>query len=178
MPSKKDRLYVALYARGGSAKMPGKEDTYHWALIVGPKVEVDRSGAMVTGTRYHAKEGIHGWVFEEQTINLHPTNALLVRVMVGKIEHKDSAVDIIRETPIKPAEPGWNCVSWVQEALAALQADGKALGTSNVNWNAVRDTAMWYVEKKKAEHRFDGKGDYDPSKPPTWDLLQGRETIQ
>jgi len=52
---------MALYARGGSATMPGKEDTYHWALIVGPKVEVDKSGAMVEGTRYHAKERIHGW---------------------------------------------------------------------------------------------------------------------
>ena len=27
MPQNKDRLYVALYARGGSATMPGKEDT-------------------------------------------------------------------------------------------------------------------------------------------------------
>ena len=57
--------------------MPGKEDTYatsmscdiippnnqfsyHWALIVGPKVEVDKTGAMVEGTRYHAKERNHG----------------------------------------------------------------------------------------------------------------------
>ena len=28
MPSNKDRLYVALYARGGTALMSGKEDTY------------------------------------------------------------------------------------------------------------------------------------------------------
>ncbi|KAG9241590.1 hypothetical protein BJ878DRAFT_220797 [Calycina marina] len=177
MPSNKDRLYIALYARGGSATMPGKEDTYHWALIVGPKVEMDKSGAMVEGTRYHAKERFQGWVFDEQTINLQPTNALLVRVMIGKIERKDHAVDIIRKTPIKPGEPGWNCVIWVKEALTALQADGKALGTSNVDWNAVRDAGMWYVEKKKAEHRFDGKGTYDSSKAPTWDLLEGRETI-
>lgn len=27
MPSEKDRLYVALYARGGMPKMPGLEDT-------------------------------------------------------------------------------------------------------------------------------------------------------
>src|ERR1700679_4177436 len=110
MPSNKDRLYIALYARGGRATMPGKEDTYatsiscatippnnkfsyHWALIVGPKVEMDKSGAMVEGTRYHAKERIDGWVFDEQTINLQPTNALLVRVMIGKIERKDRAVD-------------------------------------------------------------------------------------
>jgi hypothetical protein len=138
---------------------------------------MDKSGAMVEGTRYHAKERIDGWVFDEQTINLQPTNALLVRVMIGKIERKDRAVDIIRKTPIKSREPGWNCVIWIKEALAALQADGKALGTSNVDWNAVRAAAMWYVEKKKAEHRFDGKGNYDSSKAPTWDLLERRETI-
>jgi hypothetical protein len=28
MPSNKDRLYVALYVRGGAAKIPGREDTY------------------------------------------------------------------------------------------------------------------------------------------------------
>lgn len=28
MPSNKDRLYVALFARGGAPKMPGLEDTY------------------------------------------------------------------------------------------------------------------------------------------------------
>ena len=85
-------------------------------------------------------------------------------------------MDIIRKAPIKPGEPGWNCVIWVKEALTALQADGKALGTSNVNWNAVRDAAMWYVEKKKAEHRFDGKGNYDSSKAPTWQRDGGQNT--
>jgi hypothetical protein len=33
MPSNKDRLYLGLYARAGSAKMPGKEDTYVHRLI-------------------------------------------------------------------------------------------------------------------------------------------------
>lgn len=28
MPSNKDRLYITLYARGGGAIMPSKEDTY------------------------------------------------------------------------------------------------------------------------------------------------------
>ncbi|RDW79841.1 hypothetical protein BP6252_04479 [Coleophoma cylindrospora] len=63
MPSNKDRLYIALYTRGGSTKMPGKEETYHWALIVWPKIEMDKSGAMAEGTRYHAKERFQGWVF-------------------------------------------------------------------------------------------------------------------
>ncbi|PYI06130.1 hypothetical protein BO78DRAFT_461497 [Aspergillus sclerotiicarbonarius CBS 121057] len=52
MPSNKDRLYVALYARGGAPTMPGKEDTYHWTLIIGPKIKTQ--GKM--GVQYHAKE--------------------------------------------------------------------------------------------------------------------------
>lgn len=103
---------------------------------------MDKDGNMREGTRYHAKERLQGWVFDEKNINLQPTNALLVRIMIGKIEKRDRAVDIIRTTPIKPNEPEWNCVIWVKEALAALQGDGKALGTSNVDWNAVRDAAM------------------------------------
>lgn len=34
MVSDKDRLYVALYLRGGKAKMPGKEDTYDQIIIL------------------------------------------------------------------------------------------------------------------------------------------------
>jgi len=97
--------------------------------------------------------------------------------LIGKSSAKTALWILFEKTTIKPGEPGWNCVIWAKEALTALQADGKALGTSNVDWSAVRDAAMWYVEKKKAEHRFDGKGDYDSSKAPTWDLLEGRDAI-
>jgi hypothetical protein len=30
---------------------------------------------------------------------------------------------------------------------------------------------MWYVEEKKAAHRFDGQGQYDQDKAATWDML-------
>ncbi|KAL2072014.1 hypothetical protein VTL71DRAFT_11357 [Oculimacula yallundae] len=177
MPSNKDRLYIGLYARGGKSKMPGKEDTYHWALIIGPKVENYNDKDKKAATKYHAKERLDGWEFTEERISLQPVDALLVRILIAKIERKDRAVDIFRKIPIKPDELGWNCVSWVKEALAALQTDGRALGTGNVDWKVIRDAAMSYVEKKKEEHRFDGKGDYDSSRAPTWDILEGRETI-
>jgi hypothetical protein len=70
MPSGKDRLYIALYARSGALKMPGGEDKwvsprsrhrlklnfnrYHWSFIISPKSE--SKGA--TGRRCHAKETI------------------------------------------------------------------------------------------------------------------------
>ncbi|KAF9889153.1 hypothetical protein FE257_007642 [Aspergillus nanangensis] len=84
MPSNKDRLYVGLFARGGAPTMPGKEDTCHWGLIIGPKYETQGKSSV----QYHAKEtvkvgGGSEWVFEELT---PPTNMLLVRVVIGKVE--------------------------------------------------------------------------------------------
>lgn len=153
--------------------------SYHWALIIGPKLEKDKRGAMGEGKRYHARTRIHGWMLAEEEISLQPTNALLVRVLIGKIERKERVVDIIRKIPInKPEKPGWNCVIWIQEALEALKADGKALGTSSVEWTTIRDRAMWYVEEKKKEHRFDGKGNFNSVQAPTWYLLEGRETVK
>jgi len=75
MPSDKDRLYVALYAREGAARISGGEDKlvdtrmhmlngnmihvtdgdsrrYYWAFIIGPKAE----DAGSRGKRVHAKE--------------------------------------------------------------------------------------------------------------------------
>ncbi|KAH3404497.1 hypothetical protein KXV40_003104 [Aspergillus fumigatus] len=148
MPSNKDRLYVALYAHGGNPTMPGKEDTYHWALIVGPKVEAEDG----IGVRYHAKErpklgGGSEWFFEERECPLAPTSMLLVRIMVGK------------------------------EALETLKVNPKALGTSIVEWEKVRSAAMDYCQRKKDQHRFDGQGNFNMRKVPTYDLIERKEII-
>jgi hypothetical protein len=45
----------------------------------------------------------------------------------------------------------------------------------NAHWNSIRDTAMWYVEEKKAAHRFDGQGGFDQNKAATWDMIDGLE---
>ncbi|KAL3410388.1 hypothetical protein V8F44DRAFT_454625, partial [Aspergillus fumigatus] len=50
--SNKDHLYVALYACGGNPIMPGKEDIYYWALIIGPKVKTEDG----IGIHYHTKQ--------------------------------------------------------------------------------------------------------------------------
>jgi hypothetical protein len=152
---------------------------YHWALIVGAKDE----GKNDTGKRYHAKERLVGpgrsqWEFEERDVSIAPTSMLLVRVLVAKVANMDRLASIVRTIPIQQDKAGWNCVSWVQEALRALKGDGKTLGTSVADWDKVRDAAMSYVQKKKDEHRFDGEGDFDMQKAPTFDLTKGRETIR
>ncbi|KZF20584.1 hypothetical protein L228DRAFT_249337 [Xylona heveae TC161] len=158
--------------------MPGAEDTYHWAIITGPKTEVEDG----RGMRYHAKERPSGpgkmeWFFEEREVPLAATNMLLVRVMIGKVEKRDRLINILRSVPIRQNVQGWNCVWWVKEALELLRADGKALGTSILEWKSVRDCAMAYCQAKKDKHRFDGKVKYDMTKAATFDLIEGKETI-
>lgn len=84
--------------------------------------------------RYHAKErlkksGGSEWLFEERSTPLAPTNMLLVRVIIGKVENNERLVSVLRTTPIRQGDPSWNCVGWVKEALDRLKVDGKALGS-------------------------------------------------
>jgi hypothetical protein len=105
---------------------------------------------------------------------------LLVRILIGKVESAERLKSVLRETPIRAGESGldhWNCIEWLKEALDGLMRDRRALGSSVTDWKSVRDTAMWYVAKKKDEHRFDEQGKYDPEKAATWDILDKRELI-
>lgn len=149
--------------------------------MVGPK----RSGAGKRSIRYHAKERINTdrkrseWVFEESENALDSSNMMLVRILVGKVVDGHRVVEILRSTPIRQGKAGWNCVGWVQEALQRLGADGTALGRSSiVEWVVVRDVAMRYCQRKKEEHRFDGKGGFDMRVIPTYDLIRGKEVVR
>ncbi|KAH0370273.1 hypothetical protein KCU65_g2695, partial [Aureobasidium melanogenum] len=179
MPSNKARLYVALYVRGGAAKMPGKEDTYHWALLVGPKSDK----ADDEGVQYHAREhitheGRSAWVFEDKSTTMAPMQMILIRVMIGKVEYTDRLAQLLRRIPIRQKQQGWNCVLWIKEALSELQAATDVMGTSVLEWEAVRNTAISYCQQKRDEHRFDGTVKVDTSQIPTFDLIQGKETIK
>ncbi|KAH7012751.1 uncharacterized protein B0I36DRAFT_206273, partial [Microdochium trichocladiopsis] len=183
MPSEKDRLYVALYARGGNPTMPGLEDKYHWALIVGPKLESSTS----QGYRFHAKEKLSfsgnppeakwEWHYEEVTTSMTATSMLLVRIVVGKVKSTSRLRSIFQQIPVRPEVEGWNCVGWVREALHTTTQDSRALSKAAGTWDLVRDTAMWYVESKKTANRFDGTYDYDPTQVATWDMLSEKELM-
>ncbi|KAL8923767.1 MAG: hypothetical protein Q9208_004415 [Pyrenodesmia sp. 3 TL-2023] len=175
MPSDKDRLYIALYARGGSAnRQPGSDERYHWALLVGPKSDEEAA----RGTRYHAKNPLDGkWTYEERDIFTARSIMLLVRIVVGKVTSNDRLQAALRSVPIVQGDESWNCVAWVRQALEAVKADGKAVGTSQLEWETVRRAALDYVQGKKDAHRFDGLGDFDMSKTATYDLLEGKEIV-
>ncbi|KAJ5200318.1 hypothetical protein N7491_008881 [Penicillium cf. griseofulvum] len=102
---------------------------------------------------------------------------LLVRITVGKVEDGNRLVEILRNTPIRQGQLGWNCVSWVKEALETLKVDPKALGTSVTEWEKVRSRAMDYCQRKKDQYRFDSQGNFDIEVAPTYDLIEQKETI-
>lgn len=162
---------------------------YHWALLVGPKYEDSNS----KGKRFHVKETMttvdgrtqSRWVFEERDIGMNPTAMILVRVVIGKVGNLERMASVLRQVPVHQNQPGWNCVSWLQDALNALRRDGKALSgarssIATASWEEDRDEALRFVREKEREHRFDGKatpGWFDMSQVATYDFLQGRELV-
>ena len=124
--------------------------------------------------------GTSSWVYAEEDVDMSSVFMLLARVQIAKIRDTDGLLALLRQVPIRGGEPGWNCIGWVKEALQVLGNNDTVVGRSSLAWQSVRDTAMWYVDKKAAEHRFDGKaepGQFDMAKVPTYDTLQNTETV-
>ncbi|KPM39109.1 hypothetical protein AK830_g7460 [Neonectria ditissima] len=183
MNSSETLLYIALYARSGAVTMRGEEDKYHWAFLVGP--EPGEPGA--TGTRYHARRYFRNddgrlltwWAYEECEISMDPTERIRVRVVIGKVEDMSRLQSLLRSIPVRPDDPGWNCVWWMREAFEVVRTDGRAV-SAMLDWQTVRNTATWYAELKTSEHRFDGQaepGTFDSRRVPTWDLRVSHETV-
>ena len=178
-------LFLSLWCN----KMPAAHEltasSYHWALLAGPKNSPNASD--FEHIIYHVKEEI---IEEAETDHkvAHPQwlyfaqkdrcSMLLVRIVVAKITNLERLEAVFRDIPIRRQESGYNCITWVQEALEAAMKDDGALGTRVENWDSVRDQAMRYVAEKKAHHRFDGLSkERHVSRPATWDMLQDKETL-
>lgn len=147
--------------------------------MTGPKEEDDKS----LGMRYHAKDKSGGpgqpsvWEFEERLMVARRSAMLLAPILVGKVKNQRQLEDVLRDVPVVQGDKSWNCVIWVKNALEALQRNGKAVGTSTLDWNTVRAASMQYIQQKKDQHRYDGKAEFDTSKTATFDLLEGQEMI-
>jgi uncharacterized protein DUF6914 len=173
--SNKDRVYVALDARGGQ-----DPNTYHWAIVVGPKEEVEGGRAY----RYHARQrfdparpGHIIWVYESLEIPLIQTSMLLGRIMIAKVTNSAQLHSTLAAVPIVQDDPSWTCRIWVKDAISALEADRKSLGTRITDWTTIEQTANNYIKQKRQQRRYDGSGSWVQGSVPTFDLLENQETV-
>lgn len=153
MPRNKQRLYLALYSRTGiTPSMPGKEDAYYWALLIGPKNENKSS----QGIKCHAKtiitfdDSIKGketaimtFQYEERKIWLTAVDSILVRLVLAKVVETDRLLDVLRGTRVKKHGDagGWNCVHWTRDALERLMEEDGVLGARVLDWVSLTGTA-------------------------------------
>ncbi|EGE07146.1 hypothetical protein TEQG_06134 [Trichophyton equinum CBS 127.97] len=172
MVSQKKRLYIALYPSGVTNNAERK---YHWAFLVGPKAE---DADEVPGTRYHVKNNmLNVWEYEEVKLrNVKNTLNLLARIMIGKIEDEARLVKIFQEVPLVQNDETWRCRTWVKNALTAIEKDGKAVGTSILNWEKIEAKAREYVGEKTAAGRYKNIDDLKLPKP-TWDMIDDKEKL-
>ncbi|KIV97164.1 hypothetical protein PV10_00946 [Exophiala mesophila] len=69
------------------------------------------------------------WHYAELELpNVQNTNTLLVRVIIAKVENLQRLLTILRGIPVIQNDPNWRCHSWCANALAAIAADGTAVG--------------------------------------------------
>lgn len=97
--------------------------------------------------------------------------------MVAKVKDTPRLSEVLRKIPIRQDQEEWNCVYWVKEALETARDEGRVLGRNVVDWRWVVREVMGYVQRKKDEHRFDGKGEFDMGRVPTYDLVEQSEVI-
>ncbi|KAK0288901.1 hypothetical protein LTR91_018412 [Friedmanniomyces endolithicus] len=147
MPSGKLRLYIALYPSG-----------------------VVNNEERKTHPRKDGSTKKSSW-----TTYLSTTN-LLARILIAKVEDHNRVVAILRSLPVVQDDPAWRCRAWIATALAELARDGKAVGTSQLDWAIVEATARQYVARKAAAGRYERVEDVLKPKP-TWDMLEGQETV-
>lgn len=132
------------------------------------------------GTLFHTKDTSGPWEFEERDIHVVKSGMMLARIVVAKVTDDERLKAALRGIDVVQGDTTWNCVTWVEHALRAVADDGKAVGTSKLDWELVRQTAKDYVKRKKAENRYNNKapeGCYDMSYTPTYDMLEGKEIV-
>ncbi|KAF2273473.1 uncharacterized protein EI97DRAFT_159017 [Westerdykella ornata] len=168
----KKRLYIAVYPSG---VVGNEERRYHWAFLIGPKAE---KGQSARGKRFHVKnEPLTGWTYEEKDVaDVKQTTTLLGRVLIAKIEDEQRLVDLLRNQPVVNGDPNWRCRSWVASALEAVARDGRCVGRAELDWGRIEPFVRGYIGRKREEGRYERPEDLARPRP-TYDLLEGKETI-
>lgn len=202
------RLYVALFHKGGpSGGSYGSQiscDSYHWALVIGPKSPL-RSEA---GTAYHIVHSHSDFVntpffYEETDLpqNPHQSRTLLARVALAKIVDEQRVLAILRARASEIKNVGrkdsiasidssslslaaLSCLSFVKSAWMAIADDSQRPLKSYFGpgeWDDIEARARKYVKRKRLQGRFNpatqpGDVTWNPAEVPTWNYWENRET--
>lgn len=145
----KDRLYIALYSRGGNS--PVGPRNLHWALIVGPKEEKD--GAM--GTRHLVRpdltrsifDNMRVWAYECASVPLTRRDGIIARVLVGKLRNS-AASKVFWEKFLTFEERGsTDQVSglWIKATLKLLAKH--CLSVAVTDWPRIEQRCRDFVEE-------------------------------
>lgn len=87
-------------------------------------------------------------------------NALLARILIAKVEDDQRLIEIFRRIPIVQNDQSRRRRTWVAHALRLIADDGKAVGTSQLNWEKIEVTAREYVGQKTSDGRYQKVEDF------------------
>ncbi|KAF7197268.1 hypothetical protein HII31_01379 [Pseudocercospora fuligena] len=181
----KPRLELAIYAR------PKHPDSYHWAIFTAPKSSKGKPSRSVTKRHVlNTIQNVEGvvsqpWRYERVSIKDYASeNRLLARIVIGKVLTLDPENDIERslgplpiyqeddEDQAKPKDFG--CHTWCRAAVEELWKD--SVVSLKGSWAEMELEALKFIEKKKADGRWDGewKG---PEGVPMFDLFTETEIV-
>lgn len=199
----KPRLYLALLPKGGPAGGAyGSQfscDSYHWALVLGPKSAL-RSQA---GVAYHIVHTASGFTdsasfYEETDLGeqAHLSRTILARIALAKVVDEEYVVSVIRGAAAATRKASiaahgstdhvcrTSCLSWVKTAWEAISGDtSKPLRTffGPGEWDNIENRARKYVKRKRLQGRYHpntGPADitWNADEIPTWNYWENRET--
>lgn len=94
-------------------------------------------------------------MYEENfLVDTRASRSLLARVLVGKIEDEARVIEIIRGVALVKNDIDWRCRDWMIAVLAALAADGQALGRSFMDWTIIEIVAECVIKCNVSDDRY------------------------
>ncbi|CZS93701.1 uncharacterized protein RCO7_09457 [Rhynchosporium graminicola] len=168
----KYRLYLGVY---GFNNVPHTEGDFHWALIIGPKVE---KNSPVVGFKF-VNYGIH-WRMKEQAVNdiRYDCQSMVARIVIAKVADRVRLFDLLRKGADRAYHDDTKTFSgWIEAMLQTNIDDGKCVGTAELDFQKITAFAEDYVINKARAGRYEFKNEERFLPKPTYDLLAGKELI-
>ncbi|CZT51330.1 uncharacterized protein RSE6_12459 [Rhynchosporium secalis] len=129
----KYRIYLGVY---GFNNVPHTEGDFHWALIIGPKVEKD---SPVVGFKF-VNYGIH-WRMKEQAVNdiRYDCQSMVARIVIAKVADVVRLFDLLRKGADRAYHDDTKTFSgWIEAMLQTIIDDGKCVGTAELIFRRLR----------------------------------------